>query len=76
MPQFKRTDQFERWLRQLKDRQALARIFHRLDTAEGGNSGDCAAIGEGVSEMRIHYGLSPLFHKNRQDRLSSAAGWR
>lgn len=56
MPLFKKTDQFERWLGQLRDRQAQARIFHRLQSAERGNFGDCAAVGEGVLEMRIHFG--------------------
>ena len=28
----------------------------RIDRAEDGNFGDCEPVGEGVSEMRIHYG--------------------
>jgi putative addiction module killer protein len=28
----------------------------RLDRAIKGNFGDCEPVGEGVSEMRIHYG--------------------
>lgn len=28
----------------------------RIDRAEDGNLGDCEPVGEGVSEMRIHYG--------------------
>ena len=28
----------------------------RIDRAEDGNFGDCSPVGEGVSEMRIHYG--------------------
>ena len=31
-------------------------IVRRLEAAEAGNFGDCGAVGEGVSEMRIHYG--------------------
>ena len=32
------------------------RIQIRIDRAEDGNFGDCAPVGEGVSEMRIHCG--------------------
>jgi len=47
---------FERWLSGLKDRQAAARVAVRISRAEQGNFGDTAPVGEGVSEMRIHYG--------------------
>ncbi|MHB1202701.1 MAG: type II toxin-antitoxin system RelE/ParE family toxin [Acidithiobacillus sp.] len=33
-----------------------ARIVHRIRSAEHGNFGDCEPVGEGVSEMRIHFG--------------------
>lgn len=32
------------------------RVQVRIDRAEYGNFGDSAPVGEGVSEMRIHYG--------------------
>ena len=47
---------FDHWYAKLKDRQAIARIQARIDRAEDGNFGDCAPVGEGVSERRIHYG--------------------
>jgi putative addiction module killer protein len=34
----------------------MRRVRVRIDRAEDGNFGDCAPVGEGVSEMRIHYG--------------------
>ena len=34
----------------------MRRIQVRIDRAEDGNFGDCEPIGNGVSEMRIHYG--------------------
>ena len=34
----------------------MRRIQVRIDRAEDGNFGDCELVGEGVSEMRIHYG--------------------
>ena len=33
-----------------------ARIISRIRSAEAGNFGDCEPVGEGVSEMRVHYG--------------------
>ncbi|MDP2828979.1 MAG: type II toxin-antitoxin system RelE/ParE family toxin [Sulfuricellaceae bacterium] len=47
---------FDAWFDGLKDRQARVRIQARIDRAEDGNFGDCRPVGEGVSEMRIHYG--------------------
>ncbi|WP_240632124.1 type II toxin-antitoxin system RelE/ParE family toxin [Alcaligenes faecalis] len=40
----------------MRDKQAARRIQVRIDRAEDGNFGDCESVGEGVSEMRIHYG--------------------
>ena len=53
---FHRTDAFDKWLTGLRDNKARARIVARLLLAEKGNFGDCEAVGDGVSEMRIHYG--------------------
>lgn len=50
------TDVFDDWFAGLRDRQAARRIQVRIDRAEDGNFGDCEPVGEGVSEMRIHYG--------------------
>lgn len=50
------TGTFDSWFTSLKDKRAVARIQARIDRAEDGNFGDCSSVGEGVSEMRIHYG--------------------
>lgn len=50
------TETFDNWFAGLRDRQAVHRIHARIDRAEDGNFGDCVPVGEGVSEMRIHYG--------------------
>jgi putative addiction module killer protein len=52
----RQTKQFQTWLAGLRDERARARILKRLDRAAGGNLGDVAPVGEGVSEMRIFYG--------------------
>ena len=51
-----RTEVFDTWLRKLKDSRGKARILDRIRSAERGNFGDCDSVGNGVSEMRIHYG--------------------
>lgn len=51
-----RTDEFDGWLFKLKDPKAKARILARIRSAELGNLGDVEPIGQGLSELRIHYG--------------------
>ena len=47
---------FRRWIRRLRDRRAVARINARLRNVSIGNLGDTTSVGDGVFEMRIHYG--------------------
>ena len=56
MNTFYRSDEFDAWLAALKDKTGRARIALRIRSAEHGNFGDCEPVGEGVSEMRIHFG--------------------
>ena len=56
MIEVRQTGRFATWLAGLRDERARARILKRLDRARDGNLGDVAAVGEGVSEMRIFYG--------------------
>jgi putative addiction module killer protein len=52
----RRTDEFIRWLKDLRDIRARAKIVQRIDRLALGNPGDAAPVGKGVSELRIHYG--------------------
>ena len=56
MNQFETTAEFDQWFSGLKDRTAKGRIGQRLEAAMAGHFGDCAPVGEGVSEMRVHVG--------------------
>ncbi|MBI3714099.1 MAG: type II toxin-antitoxin system RelE/ParE family toxin [Burkholderiales bacterium] len=48
--------EFTAWLDGLKDRGTRLRLAHRLDKAQRGNLGDIKPVGEGVFEMREHFG--------------------
>ena len=56
MSTFLRTPEFDGWLKALRDPIAKARVIARVRSAEAGNLGDCAPVGDGISEMRIHVG--------------------
>ena len=56
MIEVRKTAIFTKWFEGLKDRKAKARIQVRIDRVELGNFGDCAPVGDGVSELRIFYG--------------------
>lgn len=47
---------FEEWYNSLKDKVTKVKIRRRLDRIELGNFGDTESLGEGVYELRIHFG--------------------
>ncbi|MEQ1844471.1 MAG: type II toxin-antitoxin system RelE/ParE family toxin [Nitrospira sp.] len=47
---------FSEWLDALPDIKARARIRKRLTRVQLGNLGDCEPVGEGVTELKEHYG--------------------
>ena len=51
-----KTNLFDRWLLDLRDRKARAKIETRIRRLSLGNPGDVKPVGEGISEMRIDYG--------------------
>ena len=51
-----KTSSFDRWLRQLRDIRAKARIEARIRRLSLGNTGDVKPVGDGISELRIDYG--------------------
>lgn len=65
-----RTAEFAGWLQRLRDLKGKARILSRLDSAALGNFGDCEPVGEGVSEMRIHFGPGyRVYYKRRRTEV-------
>ena len=64
-----RSDEFDKWLAQLKDVKGKARIVARIRSAELGNLGDVKSVGEGISEMRIHFGPGYRLYFTQKGRL-------
>ena len=56
MFEVRRTERFIQWVDGLSDPRAVAKIAARAERLASGNFGDVQPVGEGVSELRIHYG--------------------
>ena len=56
MIEIRETEFFAKWLDELYDIRARARILVRIERLADGNTGDVKPVGEGVSELRIDYG--------------------
>ena len=52
----RRLEEFSKWLGQLKDDATQMRLIKRLKKVELGNLGDVESVGQGVYEMREHFG--------------------
>ena len=57
-----------KWLSDLPDRQARARILARLERLEVGNFGDSKFLRDGVHEMRIDWGPGYRVYYGRDGR--------
>jgi putative addiction module killer protein len=68
MVEVRKTDLFARWLDGLRDTQGRARVQVRIERLVGGNPGDAASIGEGVSELRIDHGPGYRVYFKRRGR--------
>lgn len=56
MLELEQTETFRRWRLRLRNDRARALIASHLDRLAYGHAGDVKVIGNGVSELRIHYG--------------------
>ena len=54
--ELKQTEAFRSWESKLRDSRARTTIAARLLRLSDGHTGDIKSVGEGVSELRIHYG--------------------
>ena len=56
MVEIRQTARYRRWFERLRDHEARYRVLARVRRLSLGNPGDVAAVGEGVSELRIDHG--------------------
>jgi putative addiction module killer protein len=70
MPTVRQTERFSAWLKALRDVRGRTKILARIQRLEDGNAGDVAPVGDGVSEMRIHFGPGyRVYYVNRGGEL-------
>lgn len=68
--EIKQTETFRKWEQKLCDKKAKAVIAARLFRLANGLFGDVSAVGEGVSELRIHYGPGyRIYFQQRKDEI-------
>ncbi len=56
MIEIRQTETFSKWLANLRDIRAKARVMVRIDRISLGLIGDSKPVGDSVSELRIDYG--------------------
>jgi putative addiction module killer protein len=54
--EIRKTETFLKFFEELRDRKATRLISSRIDRLSFGHEGDVAPVGEGISELRIHFG--------------------
>jgi putative addiction module killer protein len=70
MIEVRQTRAFRTWFGKLRDLRAQAHIVRRIERAQAGNLGDVKALGDGLSEMRIHQGAGyRLYLTQRGEQL-------
>ncbi len=67
----KKTVEFDKWLRKLKDLRAKAKILFRIQKLEiDENFGDFKPVGEGIHELRIAYAKGyRIYFKEREGKI-------
>jgi putative addiction module killer protein len=66
MLEIRETSAYAAWFAALRDRSARVRIDIRIRRLSLGNAGDIRPVGEGVSDLRIHYGPGYRIYLKRQ----------
>ncbi|MDO9011663.1 MAG: type II toxin-antitoxin system RelE/ParE family toxin [Gallionella sp.] len=68
--------EFTSWLHSLKDGMTHRRLARRLEKAQGGNLGDIKPVGEGIFEMREHFGAGWRMYYIQRGTMLIVRRWR
>lgn len=76
MIEIKQTATYRKWQSKLKDQRAKALIAARVFRLANGLSGDVKSVGQGVSELRIHFGpgCRVYFHQQGNEMILLLCG--
>lgn len=76
MIEIKQTATYRKWQRKLKDQRAKALIAAKVFRLANGLPGDVKPVGQGVSELRIHFGpgYRVYFHQRGNEVLLLLCG--
>jgi putative addiction module killer protein len=66
MIELTQTETFRKWRMRVKDERVRGLIASRLDRLAFGYAGDVEPVGQGISELRIHYGPGYRIYFQRQ----------
>ena len=66
MLEIRETSAYASWFAALRDRAAKVRIDIRIRRLSLGNFGDIRPVGEGISELSIHYGPGYRIYLKKQ----------
>ena len=70
MLELRKTEEYAKWLNNMRDIRARARVQARVERLAAGNPGDVSPVGEGVSELRIDYGPGYRVYFKKQGETS------
>ena len=56
MLEIQRTERFDKWLKGLADKKGKSLISDRIERLAQGHFGDAKPVGQGVTELRVHFG--------------------
>jgi putative addiction module killer protein len=67
----KKTTEFDKWIKRLKDIRAKSKILFRIQKLETDEHfGDCKPVGDGISEMRINYAKGyRLYFREKDNKI-------